>query len=299
MNLQLNLSQLHGWIILDKGMGCSSARAVSQIKKLFGASKVGHAGTLDPLATGVLPVALGEATKTVNFIQGSTKTYHFSIHWGEERDTGDAEGVIVGQDNYCPSSEQITKACKLLTGNIMQVPPAYSAIKVRGRRAYELARKGEILSLQPRKVRINRFDLRSTEGREKATFLVECGKGTYIRSLAHDLATNLGALGHVSAIRRERVGRMHIEQAISLEKLTQVVHSAAPREVIYPVETALADIPALPLTGDQAQRLRNGQAIRVNSVEKGTVCAMLNDGPVAVARIDGDQLHPIRVFNFN
>lgn len=288
---------VHGWVILDKGAGRSSAWAVAQVRRIFDAAKAGHAGTLDPLATGVLPVALGEATKTVRFLQDADKAYSFMVRWGEERDTGDFEGKVTATSGVRPSPDSIRDACTRLTGEIQQVPPAFSAIKVGGRRAYELARRGDAPALPPRTVRIDRLGLTGIPDRDHATFLVECGKGTYVRSLARDLAVLLGTFGAVAAMRRERVGRMAADQAISLEKLAEVVHSAAPNEVLYPVETALDDIPALPLTEAQAQRLREGQAVQVQAAPDGAVCVMAGGNPIAIARVEDGEVRPVRVFN--
>ena len=288
---------VHGWVNLDKPAGRSSAWAVAQVGRVLDAAKAGHAGTLDPLATGVLPVALGEATKTVSFLQDAEKSYSFTIKWGEERDTVDAEGKVIATSGVRPTPAAIREACARFTGEIEQAPPAFSAVKIGGRRAYDLARRGEAAAIPSRIVRVDRFDLTGVPDRDHASFLVACGKGTYIRSLARDLAVRLGTFGYVAVMRRERVGWMSVDQAISLEKLAEVVHSAALNQALYPVETALADIPALPLTEIQAARLREGQVVQVPAAENGAVCVMAGGSLIAVAQVEDGQVRPVRVFN--
>lgn len=288
---------VHGWVILDKPAGKSAAWAVARVRHLFDAAKAGHAGTLDPLATGVLPVALGEATKTVAYLQDAAKAYRFTVRWGQQTATGDAEGAIVAEAAGRPDADAVAAACAGLTGRIEQVPPAYSAVKVAGRRAYAIARGGGVPDLPARTVRIDRFDFVAAPDRDHAEFLVVCGKGTYVRALATELAARLGTLAHVAALRRERVGWMTADQAISLENLEQVVHSAAPHKALHPVETALADIPALPLTDVQARRLREGQAVQVPAAGDGDVFVTAGGVPVAVARVEGGHVRPLRVFN--
>ena len=288
---------VHGWVILDKAAGMTSAGATGQARRLLDAAKAGHAGTLDPLATGVLPVALGEATKTVSHVQNSAKTYAFTVRFGEERDTGDADGAVVATSSIRPSAAAVRAAALGLTGSLRQAPPAYSALKLGGRRAYALARAGQSPALPLRTVFVRRFDLTGTDG-EKADFIVECGKGTYIRALVRALCAALGTRGHVAALRRLAVGPMTAESAISLERLEQLVHSAAPNVYLLPVETALADIPALPLTGAQAARLRSGQPIRVPAAVPGTVCAMERGRPVALASVEDGEVRAVRVFVF-
>ena len=289
---------IHGWIILDKPQGRTSAWAVAQARRITGAAKAGHGGALDPLATGVLPVALGEATKTVSYVQMGQKTYTFTLRWGEATDTDDAEGAVVATSAVRPGPQEIDAACRRFVGEIEQTPPSFSAVKVAGRRAYKLARGGEDPHLAPRTVHVSRFRMTEALGPDAARFVVECGKGTYIRAMARDLAKVLGTLGHVAAIRRTAVGAMGEDRAISLERLGQLVHSAAPDAYLLPVETALADIPALPLTGPQADRLRAGQMIRVPTADPGAVYAMAGGHPIALARVEDGEVRAFRVFNY-
>ncbi len=289
---------VHGWVVLDKPAGKTSTQALGAVRRLLNADKAGHAGTLDPLATGVLPLAFGEATKTVPFVQDGRKTYAFTVAWGEARDTGDAAGTVTATSAVRPARAAIEAVLPGFVGQISQVPPAYSAIKVDGQRAYDLARQGQEFELAARTIVIDRLDLVET-GPDRASFTVECGKGTYVRVLATDLAAKLGTVGYVSALRRTRVGPWTAAQAISLDRLGELVLSAAPEAYLHPVAAALADIPALALTDAEAQRLKAGQAIRVATFDgpPGEVCAMANGLPIAVARVLDGEVRPVRVFN--
>lgn len=289
---------VHGWVVLDKPAGKTSTQALGAVRRLLNADKAGHAGTLDPLATGVLPLAFGEATKTVPFVQDGRKTYAFTVTWGEARDTGDAAGTVTATSAVRPARPAIEAVLPGFLGQISQVPPAYSAIKVDGQRAYDLARQGQEFELAARTIVIDRLDLVET-GPDTASFTVECGKGTYVRVLATDLAEKLGTVGYVSALRRTRVGPWTVAQAISLDRLGELVLSAAPEAYLHPVAAALADIPALALTDAEAQRLKAGQAIRVATFDgpPGEVCAMANGLPIAVARVLDGEVRPVRVFN--
>jgi len=295
---------IHGWLTLDKPAGISSARAVAAVKRLTGAAKAGHGGTLDPLATGVLPIALGEATKTVAFVMDGPKSYEFRVRWGAATATGDTEGEITQESPVRPGAAGIEAVLSSFEGEIEQVPPAFSAIKTGGRRAYALARAGETPVLAPRRVRIHRLAL-VAHTEDTADFELDCGKGTYVRALARDLAQRLGTVGHVALLRRTRSGPFGLGSAISLESEALLSHSARLADVLLPVETALADIPALVLTGNDASRLRNGQAITVRGecvpasvTPEGTVCVMADDRPVALARVSDGQIRPLRVFNW-
>lgn len=287
---------INGWLIIDKPSGKSSARVVSEVRRLTGAAKAGHSGTLDPIATGVLPIALGEATKTVSFVVAGPKTYRFTVRFGEARDTGDAEGRAIGTSDVIPTADGIRRALPAFRGEILQVPPEYSAIKVAGRRSYALARKGEAVALKPRRVAVHRFELLRAHG-ATARFELCCGKGTYVRALARDLAEALGTLGFVESLRRTAVGPFGEGEAISLEKLEALVHSAALEAHLLPVEAALVDIPALHLTKTQAERLRHGQAVRVLRTENGTVCVVAAGRPVALAEVTDGEARTVRVFN--
>src|SRR5262245_4343461 len=298
---------VHGWLIIDKPSGMTSTQVVGKVRRLFNAAKAGHGGTLDPLATGILPIALGEATKTIPFIMDGRKRYRFTIRWGEARTTDDAEGAVTATSDHRPSEAEIRAALPRFTGEIEQVPPAYSAIHVEGERAYDLARAGEAVGLPPRFVTIHSFILIGLDDLDHATFEVASGKGAYMRALGRDLALSLGTCGHISALRRLAVGPFDESQAISLESLAALGHSPAAFGHLRPVETALDDIPALALTDIEANSLRLGQPVgfirrqdagRVSHISSGTlVCATAGGKPVALARFEAGDLRPVRVFN--
>ncbi len=288
---------IHGWLNIDKPPGLTSARVVAQVLKLTGAAKGGHGGTLDPMATGVLPIALGEATKTASYAMDGYKTYRFTLRWGEARDTDDAEGAVTATSDVRPAEDAIRAALTGFTGVIDQVPPDYAAVKVDGRRAYDLARQGEAIELAPRPVTIHRLELMVMPDEDHAVFEVDCGKGTYVRALARDLAVTLGTLGHLSELRRTRVGKFLERDAISLDKLGDLMHSAALSEHLRPVETALDDIPALAMTESQAIRLSQGQVVQVLGTEPGLVRVTADDRLVALAEVIDGNVRPVRVFN--
>src|SRR5690606_18006997 len=217
---------VHGWVVIDKQAGMSSAHVVARVQRLIGAAKAGHGGTLDPLATGVLPVALGEATKTVAYVMDGRKRYRFTVRWGEARDTDDSEGAVTETSDARPDRDAIVAALGDFVGLIRQTPPAFSAIKIDGRRAYALARAGEAFAVEPREVQIDSFELIALQDRDHAVFDVHCGKGTYMRALARDLARRLGTVGHIAALRRTAAGPFDEAAAISLESLESLVHSA-------------------------------------------------------------------------
>lgn len=301
-----NPSDTHGWLVIDKPAGITSSRVVEKLRRATGA-KAGHAGTLDPLATGVLPVALGEATKTVQFVSAGTKRYRFRVRWGIATETDDGEGAVVEESPGRPDTASIIAALRCFIGTIMQRPPAYSALKIDGRRAYALARAGKAPELQPRAVEIR--DLRLTAGGdpEHAEFEAVVGEGTYIRALARDLAAALGTLGHIIELRRLAVGRFAETQAISLDLALSLGHSLAASEHLLPIETALDDIPALALTATEATRLRHGQRVtpqdageraRLDRIANGTIVGARHERLlVALARIEQGGLRPVRVIN--
>ena len=298
---------VNGWLIIDKPSGVTSTQAVGKVRRLFNAAKAGHGGTLDPLATGILPIALGEATKTIPYVMDGRKRYRFTVRWGEARATDDADGAVTATSDRRPLEADIRAALPRFTGEIEQVPPAYSAIHVEGERAYDLARAGETVDLPPRVVTIHSFALIGLDDPDHATFEVASGKGAYMRALGRDLALSLGTCGHISALRRLAVGPFDESQAISLESLAALGHSPAAFGHLRPVETALDDIPALALTDIEANSLRLGQPVgfirrqdagRVSHISSGTlVCATTGGKPVALARFEAGDLRPVRVFN--
>jgi tRNA pseudouridine55 synthase len=311
-------SPIHGWVVLDKPGSMTSTQAVTRIRRLFDAAKAGHAGTLDPLATGVLAIALGEATKTVPYAMEGDKLYRFTARWGEGRDTDDSEGKVTATSETRPSREQILAQIPRFIGEIMQVPPIYSAIKVEGERAYDLAREGEDFALQARPILIHDARLVDMPDADHAVFEVECGKGSYIRAWVRDLALALGTVGHVTALRRLRVGPFSIEAAISLETLEAFGHSPAALEHLRPIATALDGILALAVTEPDSVRLRSGNPILIRAphfqrlveqqdgnTESGadlqglTVYLSTAKGePVALAEVAQGELRPFRVFTF-
>ena len=292
--------KIDGWVVLDKPVGLGSTPAVSRVRRLFGAQKAGHGGTLDPLASGVLPIALGEATKTVPFVMDGRKEYRFTLKFGEARSTEDSEGEVTATSEVRPDDAAIAAALTAFHGEIEQLPPAFSALKIDGRRAYDLARAGETVELKPRKVLIERLEFLGRPDRDHADFVVGCGKGTYIRSLGRDLAIALRTVGHLSMLRRTVAGPFREAAAISLPKLEALGHIPALFGALAPVATALDDIPALAVTEAQANRLRQGQPVlltRDAPPSGALVRAELGDRLVALVRSDGTALQPVRVFN--
>jgi tRNA pseudouridine55 synthase len=292
--------KVDGWVILDKPVGLGSTPAVSRVRRLFGAQKAGHGGTLDPLASGVLPIALGEATKTVPFFMDGRKEYRFTLRFGQARSTEDAEGEVTATSDLRPTDAEIRRALAAFVGEVEQVPPAFSALKIEGKRAYDLARAGQPVALKPRRVLIERLELLGRPDADHADFVVSCGKGTYIRSLGRDLALSLGTVGYLSALRRTAVGPFREEAAISLPKLEALGHIPALLGALAPVATALDDIPALALTEAQADRLRQGQPVLLtrDAPPSGALLrAESGSRLVALVRSDGASLQPVRVFN--
>ena len=304
---------VHGWVILDKPLGMGSTQAVAAIRRIFDAQKAGHAGTLDPMATGILAIALGEATKTVPYAMDADKVYRFTATWGESRDTDDAQGEVTGTSAHRPTRAEIEAMLPRFTGILSQTPPAYSAIKVAGERAYDLARDGETVVLEPRNVEV--FEARLLNAvQDSAEFEIRCGKGTYVRSWVRDIAVALGTLGHVSALRRARLGAWEEKDAVQLDTLSPFMHSPAAFGYLRPLSTALDGIPALAVSGPDTVRIRSGNPvlIRANLFAKmkdgfgegelsgQTVFLKEEDGsPVALAEIAEGELRPFRVFNFS
>ncbi len=299
--------KVDGWVILDKPVDLASTQAVNIVKRVFNAQKAGHAGTLDPLASGILPIALGEATKTVPYAMDTSKSYRFSLRFGEARSTDDAEGDVIQTSDQRPSDEEIRAILPRFTGEITQVPPAFSAIKVAGERAYDLARAGEAVELEPRQVVIHAVRLVDRPSPDEARFEVVSGKGAYMRALGRDLAIGLGTCGHIRDLRRTAVGPFTEQRAISLESLKALGHSPAAFEHLLPVETALDDIPALALTATEAIRLRSGQPVgllhrqdrdRIYELAPGGMVRAMAEGRlVALTRFEAGELVPVRVMN--
>jgi tRNA pseudouridine55 synthase len=303
---------INGWINLDKPAGMTSTDAVTQVRRILNAAKAGHGGTLDPLATGILPIALGEATKILPYVTDSLKAYNFTVMWGEQRDTDDLEGKVIATSDVRPTRDAILAALPRFVGKIQQIPPKYSALKVNGERAYDLARDGVDFTLPPREVFVESLTL-TTLTPDTATLTCHCGKGTYIRSIARDLASMLGTKAYVANLRRLMVGSFHESCAISLDKLAESVANSAPHSVVLPLGAALDDIPALQLTPGEAVRLKQGQALELVTradVERLTrigldpritndtlALATSNDTPLALLSATGPRLLPVRVFN--
>jgi tRNA pseudouridine55 synthase len=295
---------VHGWVVLDKPVGMSSTHAVSVVKRLFQAKRAGHAGTLDPLASGVLPIALGEATKTVSFVMEGRKVYCFTVRWGEERDTDDAEGRITAVSAERPSADAISTALPRFVGQITQVPPQFSAIKIDGERAYDLARDGETVEIAARPVEIHRLELIETADQDHAKFMAECGKGTYVRALARDLGRLLGCRGHVAALRRTAVGPFGEDAGVSLDAMQRLPPdetAAAERAALLPVEAGLAALPALRVSSADAGRLARGQAVLLRGrdapVMAGWVAVSSQGALIALAEVEKGELRPRRIFN--
>lgn len=299
-----------GWVCLDKPFEMGSTEAVSRIRRLFNAQKAGHAGTLDPLASGILPIALGEATKTVPMMMEAQKIYRFTINWGVSTDSVDREGEIIGRSDVRPTVDQVKAALPAFVGEIDQTPPRFSAIKVDGARAYDLARDGVEFELQARRVTIHSAEVSDAPDADHVEITIRTGKGVYVRSLARDLAAVLGAEGHVSALRRERVGPFSTENAVTLDSLEEMVHRSAASEGLLPVATALDDIPELAVTDQDAFSLRQGRPIVLLPRQVETLKDRLRDGSrtvsafqgqtlVALCQLRAGRLEPDRVFNLS
>lgn len=297
---------MHGWIILDKPLGLGSTQGVSAVKralrdcgygpKLRDLPKVGHGGTLDPLATGVLPIAVGEATKLAGRMLDSDKVYDFTLRFGTETDTLDLEGKPVAQSDMRPTRADIAAILPRFTGPIDQMPPAYSALKVDGERAYDLARKGEAVTLATRAVTIHALTLATCDG-DSATLTAHVSKGTYIRSLARDIARALGSVGHVTMLRRVKAGPFTLASAISLDKLEQSAKAQALEHCLLPLRAGLDDIPALPLAPGQAEALRQGKVLTGIAAHDGQHFALDGETPVALVAVSDGNVRVVRGFN--
>lgn len=301
---------ISGWVNLDKPYDLGSTQAVGRVRRIFNAQKAGHAGTLDPLATGILPIALGEATKTVSFLMDADKAYRFTIEWGRTTASFDREGATTATSDVRPTIAQVEAVLPEFVGDILQVPPAFSAIKVDGERAYDLARAGETVELKARQVSIYEARVIEAPDADHIEIEVACGKGTYVRAIVRDIAERLGACAHVSALRRTRVGPFDEASAITLELLEDLGHKARCLEALLPVETALDDIPELAVTAEDAFKLKQGRPIvlvprqlealkaRLNPGTR-TVSAMEGGSIVALCEMRAGKLEPSRVFHLN
>src|SRR5215831_10401202 len=291
---------VNGWLVLDKPVGMTSTHAVSVAKRLYSAKRAGHAGTLDPLASGLLPIALGEATKTVPFVMDGRKVYQFTVRWGEERDTDDAEGRVDATSAARPSADDIRAILPQFSGTIAQVPPRFSAIKVDGERAYDLARDGEVVELAARPVEIHRLSLVDILDPDHTVLSAECGKGTYVRALARDMGRMLGCFGHVSALRRTGVGPFGEQDGVSLERL-QAADVGALVSLLRPVAAGVQGLPALSVSRADAARLARGQAVLLRGrdapIVQGVVAVFTQGDLIALAEAAEGELRPRRIFN--
>ena len=307
--------KIDGWVNLYKPSGIGSTKALSIVKRSLNAAKAGHAGTLDPMAEGILPIALGEATKTIPYIQDSDKVYSFTVKWGEQTDTEDAEGEVIATSEHRPTEKEIIDVLPSFTGRIEQIPPRYSAIKIQGQRAYDLAREGVEIEMKSRIVDIHSLECTKVNG-DSAEFITCCGKGTYIRSLGRDIALELGTVGHITVLKRERVGCMCAPDAISLDFFQENSDKDALLTCLQPVETVLDDIPALPLKEDEAVKIRQGQKLVLSSrpdmgrietagidpAEAKDLPVLLkspNGTSIGIGKMNGVSVKPDRLFNLN
>ena len=291
---------VHGWVVLDKPYGMTSTQAVGAMKRIFGTPKAGHAGTLDPLASGMLPIALGEATKTVPYVMDGDKLYRFTVRWGAETSTDDAEGEVVRASDHRPTAEDIDAVLDEFEGEILQTPPAFSAIKVDGERAYDLARAGETVELEARPVTVHRLDLIDCPDADTAVFEAECGKGTYVRAIARDMGRRLGTAGHVIELRRLVVGPFGEEDMVTIDALQGALEADGDAlSLLTPIESALANLPQLDVTSDQAVRLRNGNPVLLRGrdapIEEDAVGVFERGRLMAIAKVEHGELKPIRL----
>lgn len=305
---------VHGWLVLNKSVGVTSTKALAIARRLVNAAKAGHAGTLDPLADGVLPLAFGEATKTVPYLVDARKSYRFTVRWGQETTTDDREGPVVQSSDSRPTPDEVLAALPAFIGRVMQVPPAFSAVLVDGQRAYDLSRDGAAVELKARETDIFRLEILGSPDADHTEFSMTCGKGTYVRAFARDIGRALGCFGHVVALTRTSVGPFRLEDAITLEILEESAKDGATKRGLKPLSTVLDDIPALAVTDQEASQLRLGQAIlargRLSFVEgvandsgafepPPVYCRNRAGDPIAIAVFEAGEVRPIRVFNFS
>lgn len=296
-------SPIHGWLVLDKPLGLTSTQALGKARRLVGGTKAGHGGTLDPLATGVLALAFGEATKVIPYILDGDKEYEFTVRWGQQTATDDAEGEVIAESPNRPTEAEIRAVFPSFFGQISQLPPLFSAIKVHGQRAYDLARAGQIPDIAPRPVMIYKLELVEMIDKDHTSFRVACGKGMYVRALARDLAILLGTKGHVVALRRTKAGPFRVENAFSLEKLEDLAHKGQAEEALLEIGAALDDIPGLNLSPSEAQRLRAGQSLlirpdQLSLMEQPVIMASFQGQPVALVEVRDGSLTVVRGFTF-
>ncbi len=310
--IKSHFNNLNGWIIIDKQAGVTSRQIVNKLSKIFRLNKIGHGGTLDPIATGVLPIALGEATKLISFIQNKKKKYLFTIKWGEATDTEDIEGKVIEKSDVRPNKEQINKALNAFIGQINQKPPVFSAIKINGQRSYNLARRKIPISHKPRQIEVHELCLKKIINLDFAEFEVVCGKGTYVRSLARDIAEKLNTRGHVTNLRRQFVGNFHEKDTIFIDFFEEILHSPSFLKKMKPIEKVLDDIPALFLTEIEAIKLRQGQKIKLDSFKFindfnkkypnyknfERVYTLNDDKLIALIEIDEGIAKPKRIINY-
>jgi tRNA pseudouridine55 synthase len=293
---------ISGWLALDKPAGITSTRALSEVKRLFDAAKAGHAGTLDPIASGILPIALGDATKTVPFVMDSRKVYRFTVRWGSETTTDDTEGTPSAYSDRRPGAEEIAAMLPRFTGEIMQAPPAFSAVKIEGERAYDLARGGEELEMEPRPVTVHSLTLVARPDDDTAIFEAECGKGTYVRAIARDLGRALGTCGHVTALRRLAVGPFDEAAAVEISALREAAEADGPEgcaRFLSPIVVALGDIAAVTVGNQAAMRIARGQPVLIRGAQvppPGPAYAISEGRPIAIGEVEAGEFRPKRVF---
>ncbi len=293
---------INGWLIVDKPRDMGATQVVNLTRRLFNAKKNGHAGTLDPFATGILPIAFGEATKLLPYVTDGRKEYEFVIQWGKATNTDDSEGEIISESEKIPSRQEILDVIPAFIGQVKQIPPAYSAIKINGQRAYQLARKGEDVVIPERVIEIYDLELLEELPNHQARFRVECSKGTYVRTLGHDLAVKLGTCGYLQELRRTKCGQFGLESKILLENIKNIVHSDALKEILLPLETSLRDIAEIAVSEADADKLRKGQGVsprayKVQNLIGQEAAAFYDESLVAIVRIEEKRISPLRVFN--